>query len=631
MSKDDILVAGIEKDAHYATPALTVGEDYPFSYRRNRWLRRVKLLIFLIASIDILRKLLLNWNEVRLLDSHSHLYLSIADVGWHFLQSFRAGSDSSYSSKSSFQKSWINFMSPRAAGWQVSSPSAPPVPGGDIIPPRQPHQGIVVPVNGKSASFREFHFTGYANSGYPGNVACDNIQVNASFGYSDDGTLEDNLNDLSTWFHGSPLAGSPADWSWERLSGSSVWLPEQGVYLMVSSITYQPERLFSLLRGQIYNSSWNELRDYSLEWNGQSITFPTVFNITYDFRAVGQGYGPEHPQVVLEDVAGAEPVIVFDMSTRVTNWTREIWTYRPFTKVQTLLTAGNPRRRENETNWAPFFHSTADEMECDHDPRKRAPSKYLYFVYEIEPLHVVKCHLVVGSCQFVYKQDIPDNFKSPHTTTAGGMLGGTQFVPVPLNTIPGVQIYISFPRTDILWHCSPAIFRPEMVVLAAINGKEFHWIYATAPLDLHENSPGFLSPTTSPSQSISQPSKDHSHDYCAENRIIIPHSIASWTFSSPYTNPTGLLTHSDILTLTYSQQGVTTRIARLTGLYSFIRSLPSLSEWLTHDTSHGGPMIWDLRWTAGSRDVIQCSVEAAHNHTRILRDMMKKSRETLSI
>lgn len=86
----------------------------------------------------------------------------------------------------------------------------------------------------------------------------------------------------------------------------------------------------------------------------------------------------------------------------------------------------------------------------------------------------------------------------------------------------------------------------------------------------------------------------------------------------------------DTMTLTYSVQDQTIQIARIRGILALVRSIPGLDKWFERDTSNGGNALWNVRWEAVGRDVIQCSVEAAHNYSLTLKDVFDKNEERLN-
>ena len=63
---------------------------------------------------------------------------------------------------------------------------------------------------------------------------------------------------------------------WHQMSGSSVWLPELRVYLLVTRVLFG-ENIFwptiSFLRGRVFDEDWEELHDYTIT----GIISPTIF------------------------------------------------------------------------------------------------------------------------------------------------------------------------------------------------------------------------------------------------------------------------------------------------------------------------------------------------------------------
>lgn len=147
-------------------------------------------------------------------------------------------------------------------------------------------RGPSAPVQ-KTTGFITTGLSGFANHGLPGQVHCDSIRYNATISYSLDETLEDDIGVANASFAHHPLVQKHGPGGWSRLLGSSVWLPEQNVYLLVSRLSYTSEPWFSVLRGQIFDSDWNELRNYTITREGQTTVFPSNFDIEFDYEIDG--------------------------------------------------------------------------------------------------------------------------------------------------------------------------------------------------------------------------------------------------------------------------------------------------------------------------------------------------------
>jgi beta-1,2-mannosyltransferase len=182
------------------------------------------------------------------------------------------------------------------------------------------------------------------------------------------------------------------DASWAELAGSGVWLPQQHVYLTVSRVIHYPSGnpavpTVSFLRGRVFDRHCKHLPNYTIEWNGQRVTFPRFFDVSVDWKGNMTFLGPEDPRAVLqEDILGAETVIVFNMATEQQpegNWRQAMWIHRPFSNFSTALTIRNEEPQFVEKNWAPFFHGNESQLQI--------PSHHLHLVYTLQPLRILRC------------------------------------------------------------------------------------------------------------------------------------------------------------------------------------------------------------------------------------------------
>lgn len=246
-----------------------------------------------------------------------------------------------------------------------------------------------------------------------------------------------------------------------------------------------------------------------------------------------------------------------------------------------MLTILNGEDHGIEKNWAPFFH-VATNPSADAD---RLPSQHLHFVYSFKPLRILRCQLLNGRCKWVFKQEVSEQFAVRHGDTHGDMRGGTNFVPVPINTRSGIRMYAGFPRTHIDWGCVPnSTYRPEFVIISSVN-SEFQLTYASDAIDFGH---AVLDETAL-------------QDPCGGGHILIANSISRWDLKDG----------RDVMTLSLTVAAKSVQIVRLHGLWNLIRRLRHIGEFLKHDVSQGGEALWNFRWSAVGNDVLACSVEAA--------------------
>ena len=455
--------------------------------------------------------------------------------------------------------------------------------------------------------------SGFINTGMPGSVSCDQLKNTTEVEVQDGIHLFDDLVQIANTLESHPMIAYPKDLedkdllfneiveqTWSRMSGSSIWLPEQKVFLCVTRVIFYTGGRkdlpnISFLRGQIYDQDWVHLQDYNIMWRGRTLTFPLIFNdIQTEYDKGGIWYGTEDPRIIIEDgVKGAEPVVIFNMVSSRSEGRRAMWIFRPFSGFSSVLTIRDRERVETEKNWAPFFMSAS--YTSLRTPRQ--PSQHLHFIYGFKPLRVLRCDLYSGECDCVYEQKIEEDTKSPHEDGYGNLRGGTNFMPIPISTFEGrpkVCIWAGFPRTHIEAGCG-AVYRPEYVVLVK-TGSHFHLAYASDSFDF----------------GTAVLSKEARNDPCEEGKILIPNSIALWDTRF----------EDDVMTVTFSVADTTVQVARIRGLLAFTKTLPQLQELLTYDTAGVGKQeLLSMRYSAVGEDVRACSVEAGTNHTYVLQDI----------
>ena len=402
--------------------------------------------------------------------------------------------------------------------------------------------------------------------------------------------------------------------SWDRLAGSCVLLPDRDVFLCITRIIFHDDARkdhcqISFLRGQIFDRAWVHMDNYVLNWKGQDIVFPRIFDTATDFVEGGEVYGPEDPRIILEEgVDDAEPVIVFNMISERATWKRAMWIFRPFSQHSSILTIRGMERNTKEKNWAPFF---VDER-TNKDSDKKQASQYIHFVYSFTPYQVLRCSLTDGLCDEVFSQEVPKDMISQHQDEWSELRGGTQFVPVPLwgdnparsKNGHNLQAFVAFPRThtEQTSYCIDAVYRPEMTVMVT-NGTDFYLTYVSAPMDfgvgtLFDES-AFVDP-------------------CKTGRILILNSIADWDFNAR----TAYTDNTDVMTLTVTVNDATVQAMRISGVLKLIKSLPSIQRVVNHPKSifgngkgeknvHDSPFV---KHSAVGNDVRACAEQHARRY-----------------
>lgn len=457
---------------------------------------------------------------------------------------------------------------------------------------------------------------GFINTGHPGKKTCDSLRFNSTVRVQKGFELEDDLMDIATTLDAHPVVDYPPDMlknpniepldlvdrTWARLSGSSVWLPKQQVFFSVTRVIFTPVGTtiikMSFLRGQLFDRDWNPLINYTLTWGDKQFTFPLVFNISAPWKVDGSYYGPEDPRVILEDVDGAEPVIVFNMISPESNWKRAMYVFRPFSTYSTILTIGDKPRQESEKNWAPFFVSEQIDqgrlrgLAASRDWRK--PSDYIYFLYGFKPLRILKCHLHCGDCELVFDQTITEKSPIALHEHGGSLRGGTNFVPIPLLSTWGkfsnTQIYVAFSRTNIPGFCGGSFYRPELTIMIR-QGTHFHLAYTSESLEFGN----------------SLVDLGLADDRCGKGRILIPNSIAQWDVEGG----------QDVMTVTFSVDDKTVQVARIHGMLGLVQRLPPVQNLLRPGLLFRGEDVdvRDYALSLGGNEIRACLVESALNYT----------------
>jgi beta-1,2-mannosyltransferase len=370
--------------------------------------------------------------------------------------------------------------------------------------------------------------------------------------------------------------------SWARLATACVLLPKDNIYLCITRIVFHAEATrdhgrASFIRGQLYNKHWIHLDNYQLRWGSQTITFPRILDVPFDFDREGLWYGPEDARIVIEHgVEDSEPVIVFNMIGSKSDWNRGMWILRPFSLHMVLLTIRASDRAGAEKNWTPFFfHESSDIRPAQS---VRSPSTYIHFVRSFGPLEVLKCSLIDGICDSVFLQN---TVKEPEDSKNGYsyLRGGTQFRPIPLGVLAGqapaigiydyqgLQAYIALPRTNTgdTKYCQEPFYRPHLAIMIT-DGTNFAMTYGSEPIDF------------GPNKVVDQASLD---EPCGTGRIMIPNGIADWDYAA--TTREG---KTDIMTIQVSVNDATVQNLRLSGILDLIRNLHSIRRMLRDPTTY---------------------------------------------
>lgn len=438
---------------------------------------------------------------------------------------------------------------------------------------------------GWDSSFQPRSLTGYINSQVPDNQACNSKSFTHTIYTSASLHLQDDIQSIARTLEAHPRIDYSAqnpnlthdeliDKTWVRMAQSSVWLDKFQVYLTVTRIVFYDKggrqwAVMSFLRGQIHDQDWNELQNYTLEWQGRRILFPKMFDIPSPYIITDPFFGPEDPRLIIEqDLPEAEPVIVFNMISDTRTKQRSMYIFRPFSGSTTVLKIRGRNPEQAEKNWMPFYYG----LSIGKKDSLAVPNQHLHFLYRLEPLQVLKCHIHTGLCDFVYKREaVTDRPGRGFKDEEYALRGGSNLYAI--KSLSGREVYVGFPRTHIDDICEEAVYRPELMILSSTSETYFDIDYVSAPLDLGD--------AATEQHSVSGP--------CTRGRILIVNNIARWN------------AELDVMTLSFSEDDSTTQVLMVGGVGRLVQSV--IKATTTGERSG-----------AGGQAILDCALEAADEH-----------------
>lgn len=428
----------------------------------------------------------------------------------------------------------------------------------------------------------------------PPDADCDPLQVRDSITVNGGFFVEDDILDIaSSTVHplidysgrSSKSFQSTVRETWSRMSGSSVWLEQHSVYMTITRVFFYDGGVrswprISFLRAQIHDKDWKALDNYTMQWQGETFTFPRIFDVPTPYEIGGGFYGPEDPRIVVEQgAADAEPIIIFNMVVDQKSSRRGMYLMRPFSNVTAELQIVGEKPRGSEKNWSPFFMPPAESSRG-----ARYPSKHVYFIYEYHPLHILKCHAMAGRCESFFRQTINGGYadKHKHNDTHGVMRGGTNLEMLPHQRRAGLTTFVGMPRTHTDFSCTlargEAGYRPE-IMLMTTNGTAFWFDYFSEALDF-----GNIIFRIPPRDEV-----------CDANRILISNSIAR------------IEPRKDVMTVSFSVNDETVQVARIKGIQGLADRLPQFQP--------GAFQAGDGQWAVNvTTDVVICSIQTATDY-----------------
>lgn len=492
---------------------------------------------------------------------------------------------------------------------------------------------------------------------------CGEISKPLNFGLSNYQKLEDSLSnmvrklaqqlehdpaikELKPFFNDDlqrQLEAGKVQQHWFKFAGTSVWLEQYGVHLMISRALYSSKGdkrspNLSLAYAQVFNEKWEELQDveliiptknpHSFELLHHNMNFPCILPIPFYHDLKYQKkrfYGPEDPRILLvrNEDGNEEPLIIYNAYHRKLhtqesideehmsvsfNYYRSMFMTWPFqrqvgkrevdglsdpAREDTVYSRTVELRREGrdrlevQKNWTPFVSAK------DRDATKA--DNYIYFIYRWSNLEILKCPLTgsaqfgQSNCQYDYRRD-PELSEN---TEVGPLRGGTEMIslhdilPQPMIN-PDKEVWVGFARAHIkACGCGKDMYRPNLAVLTR-EGANFKLSSLSSFISLDIPVDGWTNPNIQ----------------CAKKdpNALIPNGISSWVARQAKVRGKDAKSRSvkvvdDYMTLTLSVADASVHTVHIKNL---LRTLLDETSLFSYDN--------DLGYT---NDVVDCSIKTS--------------------
>ncbi|CAH6719005.1 beta-mannosyltransferase 6 [[Candida] jaroonii] len=401
---------------------------------------------------------------------------------------------------------------------------------------------------------------------------------------------------------------------WYKFAGSSVWLEDYGVHLMISRVMYsmkghKRKQLFSFTYAQVYDENWVELKNVELvnfvnDENNENVMrnlkFPCFLPVPfYHHPSLVEKvyYGTEDPRLFLitNEFGKKEPLIIFNAYHRKVieqnlndkesmkvkfGYYRSMFLSWPFrfqrgktnvdgvSDVETQNLAYNQAvelritdhdRAEVQKNWTPML-KYEERKDYGYD-------RYVYFIYRWSNLEILRCNLNsftegTSSCDYEYKR-LLDSSKDE----VGPLRGGTEMINLrdivkdKSVKLPDREIWIGFPRAHIKGcGCGKDMYRPNLAVITKEADDKYKISHLSSFTSLDVEVYGWTNP----------------HIQCASKdaNVLISNGISNWEMKNG----------QDFLTLSLSVADATNNIIHIKNLLSHVIFRTSI---LTEDTGFG--------------------------------------------
>ena len=305
---------------------------------------------------------------------------------------------------------------------------------------------------------------------------------------------EDALKDLAGFFEGKlpqMVKEGSVRKHFYKFAGTSVWMPEHGVHLMVSRVLFSRRGIkwnpqISLLYAQVFDENWQEMTNVELVVNTmtpegkreyQNLKFPQFLPIPFyhnsDFTK-RRWYGPEDTRIMMvqNEMGKQEPIIIFNSDQRnykEQKFVKDLAQLKPDQKEEELpnditmqvsyemhrsIFVGWPFRYQlGKTNTDGIADERFDNVKYNKvaelringearkkieknwtpfvDPMERTSDgdNHLYIIYKWDNLEVLKCQLVLKDND-LGKCDFvyKDPSEAKDNAKIGPVRGGTEII-----------------------------------------------------------------------------------------------------------------------------------------------------------------------------------------------------------
>lgn len=422
---------------------------------------------------------------------------------------------------------------------------------------------------------------------------------------------------------------------WFRLSGSSVWLKDHRVHLLVSRLLFSEKRTrndpkVSFVLVQVFDKNWNELKDVRLVFptndlndkdapgftaGGQrfhSYRFPRLLPVPFynDYGKSKTRYlGPEDPRIIMikNEKGYEEPLAVFNAGHH--EWQKndkgegfeakirsmfmcrlfqlqkgkggvEVNPKEPtnnmyYARTDELVMEGVPKPKKVK-NWTPML-SENDRQAAGYD-------KSILFITQFSSLNVLKCDLVdnPGRCSKLYAVggDVSELRGGTPLLNANTLLKQAN-VPVDQLLPPGREVFVGFARAHLTeCGCGSSFYRPNLVVLVKDEVKyektengQTKTVTETFIKLSHVS--GFMSLHVP----IDPWFIDRPYDICEGVNALIPNGVSDWKIESLDVK-NGHWRCDDRLSVSFSVSDFSVDTVDLSGVFNALLNSPDHSLFL---------------------------------------------------